>query len=331
MTPHPRDTFDWFGPTPQEQAFLQALERGRLHHAWLVLGPEGVGKATFAYRAARRLLGARPRLDQGPLGASPDDHVCRLISQRAHPDLLVLQRDPEDGKTRRNIPVEEARELSPFFAKTPALSPYRVSIVDTADDLGAASANALLKTLEEPPERGVIFLLAKSTAGLLPTIVSRCRRVVIPTAENAEARAWVSERSGLGGEEAEHLLKLTRGSAGAAWRLADQGALDAVRTAARILDEAKRPAGLDLPALAESVRFGSGAERFKILFEALLEGVAQTALDLAPSDLRAAEAWSRAWTDMRQLQERLEAINLDRGEALLTSVDRLRALVASAH
>ena len=118
--PHPRETFDWAGEAAHERAFLDALDRGRLHHAWLIVGPEGVGKATFAYRVARRLLGARPNPGFGLLGAAPEDPVSRQILGRAHPDLMALQRDPEDGKSRRGIPVEEARGLPEFFSKSPA-------------------------------------------------------------------------------------------------------------------------------------------------------------------------------------------------------------------
>ena len=109
--PRPREVFDILGGEGPERAFLSALERGRLHHAWLLVGPEGVGKATFAYRAARRLLGAAPAPEFGLLGAAPEDPVCRQIMGRAHPDLLALQRDPEDGKARKGIPVDEARRL----------------------------------------------------------------------------------------------------------------------------------------------------------------------------------------------------------------------------
>src|SRR5208337_1079838 len=101
---HPRDAARLEGLEGPEQAFLDALERGRLHHAWLLVGPEGVGKATFAYRAARRLLGARPDPEYGVLGANPDDPVCRQFAGRAHSDLMVLEREAEDGKPRKTIP-----------------------------------------------------------------------------------------------------------------------------------------------------------------------------------------------------------------------------------
>ena len=163
---HPRDSLRLFGCDGAEQAFLAAMELGRLHHAWLLVGPEGVGKATFAYRAARRLLGARPAPALGPLGAEPEDPVFRQVAARAHPDLLVLERDDGEGRARRSIPVEDARQLPEFFAKSPGRAAYRVAIIDTADDLTANAANAVLKTLEEPPARGVLFLVSHRPGAL---------------------------------------------------------------------------------------------------------------------------------------------------------------------
>src|SRR5262245_18346294 len=111
MIPHPREVFDYAGGEAAEGAFVAALERGRLHHAWLRGGPEGVGKAQFAYRAARRLLGATPEPAVSLLGAHPEHPVSRHVAARSHPDLLVLEREGPDGKPCRVIPVDEARAV----------------------------------------------------------------------------------------------------------------------------------------------------------------------------------------------------------------------------
>ncbi|HAC01377.1 MAG TPA: DNA polymerase III subunit delta', partial [Brevundimonas sp.] len=152
MSEHPRDRFDLIADLKAEEAFLDALDRGRLHHAWLLCGVEGSGKASFAYRAARRLLGAAPDPSRGPLGAAPHDPVSRLVSAQSHPDLLVLERLIEGGKQKKSISVEQARDLPEFFAKSPSQARHRVAIIDAADDLNVNAANALLKILEEPPE-----------------------------------------------------------------------------------------------------------------------------------------------------------------------------------
>src|SRR5690606_40139694 len=107
---------------------------------------------------------------------------------RSHPDLLVLEREGEDGKPRKVIPVDEARRLPEFFAKAPAAAPYRVAIIDAADDLNVNAANAVLKTLEEPPPRGGLFLVSHQPGKLLPTIRSRCRSLAFkPLPEEAVA------------------------------------------------------------------------------------------------------------------------------------------------
>src|SRR5258708_3171718 len=124
----PREVFDLTGHAAAEEAFESSRARGRLHHAWLLTGPEGVGKATFAYRAARRLLGAPQDLSHGILGASPDHPVSRQIIAHAHPDLFVLERVGEDGKMRKVIPADDARKISEFFSKSPASAAHRVGI-----------------------------------------------------------------------------------------------------------------------------------------------------------------------------------------------------------
>lgn len=325
---HPRQTFDWLGSTEHERAFLDALLRGRLHHAWLVSGPEGAGKATFAYRAARRLLGATPISTGAVLGASAQDPVSRQIIARAHPDLLVLQRDAEDGKTRRNIPVEEARGLAEFFSKSPAAAPYRVAIVDAADDLNASAANALLKTIEEPPARGVIFLISQSPGALLATIRSRCRRLTLSVPEIAISAPWIADRAGVDEVAAAQLLDLAKGAPGAAWRLGASGALEALASVERVISALPRGDEAAELSLAESFRGSQGAVRFKLIFGGLAQAVRFKCLAQADGGAisQSLERWSRAWSEMMALQERVEAVNLDRGEAFLVTLSRLRAI-----
>src|SRR5579864_5223699 len=133
--PHPRAVYDYERGEAVETAFLAALGRNRLHHGWLLVGSEGAGKATFAYRAARRLLGAAPDPARGALGASPADPVSQLVAARSHPGLLVVERWSDDGKARKVIPVEEARRLPEFFSMAPGLARWRVAIIDSVDDL----------------------------------------------------------------------------------------------------------------------------------------------------------------------------------------------------
>jgi DNA polymerase-3 subunit delta' len=322
--PHPRETFEWIGPSDPEDAFVDALDRGRLHHAWLVTGPSGVGKATFAYRATRRLLGAAPEPRLGRLGSAPEDPVSRRVAARAAPDLLVVQTQPEDGKTRRFIPAEEARQVSEFFSKSPAAAPYRVTIIDAADDMNTHAANAVLKILEEPPSRGVIFLLSSSPGGLLATIRSRCRRLTIAPPPRATAAPWLSQRAGVTPDQAETLLDMARGAPGGAWRLAEAGGLDADRGAFELLESIARPDMAKLQSLADSFRGAAGATRFSLFVDRLADHVRWRAA--AEADPARAARLAEAWTALVEAPRRADAINLDRGEVFLNILSRLRAI-----
>ncbi len=331
--PHPREMFAHEGGEAVERAFLDALERGRLHHAWLLTGPEGIGKATFAYRAARRLLGASPNPALGLLGSDPDDKVSRQIMARAHPDLLVLQRDTEDGKARKGIAVDDARALAEFFAKTPATAPYRVAIVDAADDLNANAANAVLKSLEEPPERGVVLLVSHAPGSLLPTLRSRCRRLRFVPRPEAPAAAWVADKAGVAEDEARRLLAMAGGAPGRAWRLAVAGALDVDRTARELLAALPRTDDVAMVALAEGFRGAGGAARFDLLMDRLADQVhamaSAEAVNGEGENGRGGEAlgsWGDVWELLVDLPRAAEAVNLDRADVFFTALSRLRAI-----
>jgi DNA polymerase-3 subunit delta' len=325
---YPRDTYDLEGGEGAERAFLEAMARGRLHHAWLLAGPEGVGKTTFAYRAARRLLGGSPSPAHGLLGVAPEDPVSRLVASKAHPDLLVLQRELDGEKPRKQIPVEEARGLPEFFAKTPAMAPWRVAIVDAADDLNPSGANALLKTLEEPPERGIILLIAHRPGALLPTIRSRCRVLKFAPPAKDRTAAWLAARTGVGQAEADQISVMARGAPGRAWRLAGAGALAMDAAARDLLAGLPNTDPAALLALADGFRGAEGAERFAILCDRLADWVHDMASRRALSMQGAGEgldAWAEAFEALARLPGEVEAVNLDRGDAFFTAVARLKA------
>lgn len=176
---HPRFTRKLEGHAAAERIFLDAWAKGRLHHAWMIAGPEGIGKATLAWRIARFLL-ATPQASGEPphdLGSDPASEAARLVGARSHPDLFVLERpvNPETGKLKQDIAVDDVRRVNAFFARTAAMGGWRVVIVDAVDDLNASSANALLKILEEPPLKAIFLLVAHAPGRALKTIRSRCR------------------------------------------------------------------------------------------------------------------------------------------------------------
>jgi DNA polymerase-3 subunit delta' len=326
VSTHPRDTFALEHVERQDGAVLDAMRRGRLHHAWLLTGPEGVGKASFAYRAARRLLGAAADPDYGLLGTSPDDPVSRLVSARAHPDLMIIEREVVDGKAKKSIAVDVARQLPEFFARTPGMAPYRVAIVDAADDLNESSANALLKTLEEPPPRGVLFLVSHAPGGLLATLRSRCRRLAFPPWPEAEVARFVHARVGGSQELAHQAAALAGGAPGKALAALDDGGLELDALASDLIGGLPRVDESALVTLADRFRGGEGLSRFLRFYDFLAAHL--HARGMAAADARSASRWAAAWSEIGRTAGEVEALNLDRTDALWTTVARLKPLAA---
>ena len=323
---HPRHSFRLDMVEAPARAFEDALDRGRLHHAWLLTGPQGIGKASFAYRSARHLLGARHHPASGSLGQASDDPVSRMVSAQSHPDLMVLERHVEGAAARKSIPVDEARRLPEFFSKAPALSPYRVAIIDAADDLNVNAANAVLKTLEEPSERGVLLLVSHAPGRLLTTIRSRCRRLAFAPWSEAALAAFAAERLQVEHGEAMRLARMAGGAPGRVLSLAAAGALTLDDTAAELLSA---PAGAQRDAdalrLVDRFRGGEGAQTFALLLERLGERLRAAAL--SASDAGAAQAWAGLWKRTAELPGRVEALNLDRADAFWSLLAELRATV----
>ncbi|HEX2363969.1 MAG TPA: DNA polymerase III subunit delta' [Bradyrhizobium sp.] len=181
--PHPRETPVLFGHQEAEAALLSAYKSGRIAHAWLIGGAQGIGKATLAYRMARFVLTHRDPLGTAvqradTLAIDANAPVARHIASGAHGGLLALERTANDkGVLRTVITVDETRETISFFGSTAAVEGWRVCIVDTVDELNPNAANALLKILEEPPQQSLFLLISHAPARVLPTIQSRCRKL----------------------------------------------------------------------------------------------------------------------------------------------------------
>src|ERR1700738_46384 len=183
--PHPRETTVLFGHREAEAALLNAYRSGRILHAWLIGGAQGIGKATLAYRMARFVLAHRDPLAADvqraeTLFVNPSDPVARHIAAGAHGGLLTLERSLNDkGVLRTVITVDETRETIPFFGSTAAVAGWRGCILGTVDELNPNAANALLKILEEPPQQSLFLLVSHAPARVLPTIQSRCRKLAL--------------------------------------------------------------------------------------------------------------------------------------------------------
>lgn len=324
---HPRDSFALSRIDALDRAFLTAYERGRLHHAWLLCGPQGLGKASFAYRCARFLTGHERDMRNGLLGMSPDDPDGRLISAQSHPDLLVLERD----MARKNILVDAVREIGEFFSKAPSRSAYRVCIIDSVDDFNLNSANALLKILEEPPHKGVLFLISHAPGRLLPTIRSRCRRLNFVPWPDESVRNFLSGRIRADEDALTRLVRLAHGAPGKALSLYAEGALDMDSLAGRMLSRPLPPRE-ELTSTAAMFKSNSakadGARKFATFIACLGERLHERALT-APTP-HAGQSTANLWSRLSTVVTEVEGVNLDRADVFWSIYNDLTELSLSA-
>jgi DNA polymerase-3 subunit delta' len=203
----PRETTDLFGHRDAELALLNAYRSGRIPHAWLIGGAQGIGKATLASRMARFVLAHRhPHAAEvqraETLWVDPSDPVARHFGAGAHGGLLTLERTLNDkGVMRTVITVDETRETIAFFGSTAAVEGWRVCIVDTVDELNPNAANALLKILEEPPRQSLFLLVSHAPARVLPTILSRCRKLALRPLATADVIAAAAAAANLAADD----------------------------------------------------------------------------------------------------------------------------------
>ena len=240
------------GHEKAEKVLLDAWKNNSLHNSWLISGMEGIGKATLAYRFARFLLAADEsrRADYQSLNVDVNSQVFRLVATDAHPDLKILARDYTDTERRKIlkaiqsgeamsqdelsglkksafIRVDDVRTISEFLSKKSSHDGWRVVIVDSIDDMNSASANAILKILEEPPYKAMMILISHNPNRLLATIKSRCSKLNLePLDENVVASLLRRYRPQLGEGEVKALAQISSGSIGKAIVYADQNALE---------------------------------------------------------------------------------------------------------
>jgi DNA polymerase III subunit delta' len=310
----PRETSVLFGHAAAEATLLDAYRSGRIPHAWLIGGPPGIGKATLAYRMARFVLEhpepASAKVQQAAtLAVDPESATAHHIAGSSHGGLLVLERTLNDrGVLRTAIAVDDARKSVSFFGSTSAGGGWRVCIVDTVDELNANSANALLKVLEEPPPRSLFLLLSNAPSRVLPTIQSRCRKLMLRPLATGEVVQAMAEATGLPASDPalKQTAEASEGSVGRALMLHGGAAIGLQQRTAQLLQSLPN---VDLKALhalgdalagqdrATLAAFVDAVERW--LIERLGNG---SNADLA-SLARISEVWEKVGRDARDTQE----------------------------
>src|SRR4029453_5186189 len=258
----PRQTTSFFGHSDAEQALLEAYRSGRLPHAWLIGGPPGIGKATLAYRMARFVLAHPDPRTPGvqratSLAVDPGHPVARRVATQAHGNLLVLERtlNEQTGKLYTAIRVDDVRRTVSFFGSTAWEGGWRIAIVDAIDDLQREGANALLKVLEEPPQRSLLLLVSNAPGRELPTIRSRCRRLLLRPLAVEDVALALSEAAGkdAADPDARHASEAAEGSVGRALALLDGSMLALRQRITELFAQLPNPDPRSLHALGEAI------------------------------------------------------------------------------
>ncbi|MCE2475652.1 MAG: DNA polymerase III subunit delta' [Alphaproteobacteria bacterium] len=332
---HPRRAEGLVGHARAWAAFSASLRTGRMPHAWLLVGPRGVGKATFAYKAAVEILtkggGAPGRLDPS------NQSILRRVAAGSHGDLLAVERDLDGGDTQ-GIPVAAVRDLRKYFGLTSAEAGWRVAIVDALDDLSIHGVNALLKVVEEPPPRALLFLLAHRAGAVPATIRSRCRRLPFAGLAPGEC-VQVLERllPDQSPVERSGLAHLANGAPGLAFAFAEA---DALALFGEITGLCRTLPALDVPAAHAfserfarrpgSERFSTFAAMFKIwVYRAairIVAGDSAVGADIVDGEGETQRQYSTAaglagvlslWNDVGRIADAAIHAHLDRKQAVL--------------
>jgi DNA polymerase-3 subunit delta' len=318
-----------------EAMIAPMIAEGSFTHGWMIVGGEGAGKATLAYRIARALLDPNALSATDRLDMPTETRAFRLAAQGAHPDLFVAERrlDPKTERRETEISIDTIRELIAFMSRTAALGGWRVAIVDTADDLNKNSANALLKVLEEPPMRATLLLLTSAPGRLLPTIRSRCRRMDLRPVPDSSIAALLEAEAGVSREEAARIAAVSAGRPGFALTLATGEGGEAITAVDSFMESATKNG--DATAALAALSGKAGDARWEIFRYLTVDRIAQAARAAAAGeagdrrfDGAGPAALSEAYHQIAELFGRGDALNADRSQMVLAAGRLLKRALA---
>ena len=351
----PRENPHLLGHEDAEKAFLDAWQGQRLAHAWLICGPRGIGKSTLAYRMARFALneGITTDSDGGLFGdaapatslqLSAEYPVFRRIAAKGHGDFRAIERgwaDTRRTKRKTVIGVDDVRTIGSFLRKTPAEGGWRVVLIDAADEMNTNAANAVLKVLEEPPRRALLFLIAHSPDRVLPTIRSRCRRLDLRTLSPNQVTALLNRyRPDLNVDDISALTALGDGSIGRALELAEEGGVELFRSVISLLEDVPDLSITRVHALADKALRGDVFRTLSGLLSWWLaritahgaRGDLAEVSEIVPGEHRVAGkllslappgAWTETWTEIGHIAERTLAVHMDRKRSLILMLNAI--------
>ena len=335
----PRNNALLVGHDAAEAEFLASVESGQLHHAWLICGPRGIGKATLAYRMARHVL-ARPSAAQAKVGLGlfgddlpdaglsagslcfdPGHPVFRRIAAGGHSDFLAVERSVDENtkKRRSEIVVGDVRAIASFLSMTPGEGDWRVVIIDAADEMNGNAANAVLKVLEEPPQQALILLVAHNPSRLLPTVRSRCRSLVLqPLRDPSITDLLMRYAPDVSADDLARLAALADGSIGQALVFARNGGLEIYDAANELFAHLPELDIRALHKLGDKMARDRSGEEFRTLGIILLRWLADSAKSAVKSGAGTAR-WAELWSETNGLFRKAESVNLDRKQITLNA------------
>ncbi|MFC1673276.1 DNA polymerase III subunit delta' [Pseudomonadota bacterium] len=346
--PHPRTNPFLTGHEDAEKTLLDSFFSDRMHHAWLITGPKGIGKATLAYKFARFVL------NQGPVNAGPslfgdalpatqpeslniaeDNPVFTRVASGGHGDLLAIERrvNEKTGKLKTVIDVDSVRQVGQMMTQTSAEGGWRVVVIDSADEMNVNAANAVLKVLEEPPKNALLLLLSHNPGKLLPTIRSRCRKLALRPLPSQTVTDLVGRYApDVGMDDALRLAELSDGSIGRALGLVEEGGLELYSELMALLHTLPNLDVTALHKLGDKVNRSGADDAFHTVTGLLrwwLErmilvasgkgsvGGADAAFMAQLAAQANLESWFLVWEKINHLVARTGAINLDKKQIVL--------------
>ncbi len=357
--PAPRAVARVIGHDTAEQQLLDAFNAARLHHAWLITGPRGIGKASLAFRFARFLLAHPPSAGDSLFGDTlavhadnldiqPDHPVFHRVLSGGHADLMTVERSVDDKtkKLRNEIVVDDVRKLSQFFSRTAGEGGWRIAIIDSSDEMNRNAANALLKILEEPPKNAILLLVCHAPGRLLPTILSRCRKLVLnPLEESTVSSLLHNYFPGMEEQDSRRIAALSHGSPGRAVRMALSGGLPIYQQMLIMLSTLDRPDIRQLHQFAGQMAGKDSESAFEIFAELLEDFISTivqyqaggtTRYPLEPDqeetfrklvDRISLDQWFQLWEKTNELMSATRGVNLDRRQAVMNIFHMLETAV----
>ncbi|PZM10717.1 DNA polymerase III subunit delta' [Rhizobium tubonense] len=326
----PTENTRLFGHEAAEEFLAHSYRSGKGHHAVLIEGPEGVGKATLAFRFANYVL-SNPEPATAPermADPNPASAVSRQIASGASHNLLHLARptDEKTGKVKSAITVDEVRRAGKFFSQTSGTGNWRIVIIDPADDMNRSAANAILKILEEPPKRALFLVLSHAPGKLLPTIRSRCLPLRLAPLDDQALGSALSNLGIAAGEgQTAALLTEAKGSVSEALKLLNYGGGDIIAAYQQVIASEGPTARKAMHRLADALSAKDSETIFSFFVSHLGDDIMGRARAAAiEGHVVAAERMARLYSEVTERLTVSQAYNLDRKQTILTVLGELK-------